>query len=42
VKRGAPSYVIPGSVILSVTAYMNGNMMDLAVPFEERTRILRV
>jgi hypothetical protein len=42
VKRGAPSYVIPGSVILSVTAYMNGNMMDLAVPFEERTRILKV
>lgn len=42
VKRGAPSYVIPGSVILSVTAYMNGNMMDLAVPFEERTRILRL
>ena len=42
VKRGAPSYVIPGSVIFSVTAYMNGNMMDLAVPFEERTRILRL
>lgn len=42
VKKGAPSYVIPGSVIFSVTAYMNGNMMDLAVPFEERTRILRL
>jgi hypothetical protein len=42
VKRGAPSHVIPGSVIVSATAYMNGNVIDLAVPFEERTRILRV
>ena len=42
VKRGAPSYVIPGSVIMSATAYMNGNIIDLAVPFEERTRILRI
>ena len=42
VKRGAPSHVIPGSVITSVTAYMNGNIIDLAVPFEERTRILRL
>ncbi len=42
VKRGAPSHVIPGSVIFSATAYMNGNVIDLAVPFEERTRILRV
>lgn len=42
VKRGAPSYVIPGSVIVSATAFMNGNIIDLAVPFEERTRILRI
>lgn len=40
VKRGTPSYVIPGSVILSVSAYMNGNVMDLAVPLAERMRIL--
>lgn len=41
VKRGSPSYVIPGSVILTVSAYMNGNVMDLAVSLEERMRILR-
>lgn len=40
VKRGTPSYVIPGSVILSVSAYMNGNVMDLAVPLSSRMRIL--
>jgi hypothetical protein len=40
VKRGTPSYVIPGSVIVSVSAYMNGNVMDLAVPLAERMRIL--
>ncbi len=42
VRRGSPSYVIPGSVIVSATAFLNGNLIDLAVPFEERTRILRV
>jgi len=41
VKRGSPSYVIPGSVIISVSAYMNGNVMDLAVPLSNRMRILR-
>lgn len=41
VKRGSPSYVIPGSVIMSITAYMNGNVMDLAVPLSERMQILR-
>ena len=41
VKRGTPSYVIPGSVIISITAYMNGNVMDLAVPLSERMRILK-
>lgn len=40
VKRGTPSYVIPGSVIFSVSAYMNGNVMDLAVPLTARMRIL--
>lgn len=42
VKRGSPSYVIPGSVIMSITAYMNGNVMDLAVPLSDKMRILRV
>lgn len=42
VKRGAPSYVIPGSVIMSITAYMNGNVMDLAVPLSDKMKILRV
>ncbi len=42
VKKGAPSYVIPGSVIMSITAYMNGNVMDLAVPLSSKMRILRV
>jgi len=42
VKRGAPSYVIPGSVIMSITAYMNGNVMDLAVPLSSKMRILSV
>jgi len=40
VKRGSPSHVIPGSVILSVSAYMNGNVMDLAIPLSERMQIL--
>ncbi len=42
VQRGSPSYVIPGSVILSLTAYMNGNVMDLAVPLSDKMKILRV
>lgn len=41
VERGTPANVIPGSVIFSATAFMNGNVIDLAVPFQERTRILR-
>lgn len=40
VKRGTPSYVIPGSVIMSVSAYMNGNVIDLAVPLAARMKIL--
>lgn len=42
VKRGAASHVIPGSVITTLTAYMNGNILDLAVPLAARTRILGV
>lgn len=41
VKRGSPSYVIPGSVIMSITAFMNGNVIDLAVPLSQRMRILK-
>jgi len=39
VKRGTPSYVIPRGIIMSVTAFMNGNVIDLAVPLSERMRI---
>jgi hypothetical protein len=42
VRRGSPSYVIPGSVIMSITTYMNGNVMDLAVPLSDKMKILRV
>ncbi|RBQ23532.1 hypothetical protein ALNOE001_08870 [Candidatus Methanobinarius endosymbioticus] len=41
VERGTHCNVIPGSVIFSATAFMNGNVIDLAVPFEQRSRILR-
>lgn len=41
VKRGTTCNVLPGSVIFSATAFMNGNMIDLAVPFENKTRILK-
>ncbi|MCE5213264.1 MAG: hypothetical protein LLF83_00900 [Methanobacterium sp.] len=41
VKKGTPSYVIPGSVIMSISAYMNGNVMDLAVPLSQKMQILR-
>ena len=41
VKRGTACNVIPGSVIFSATAFMNGNIIDLAVPFENKTRILK-
>lgn len=41
VKRGTNCNVLPGSVIFSATAVMNGNIIDLAVPFENKTRILR-
>ena len=41
VERGTKCNVLPGSVIFSATAFMNGNVIDLAVPFENKTRILR-
>lgn len=40
VKRGTPINVIPGSVIFSVTAVMNGNPIDLAESFSFRSRII--
>ncbi|MEE1129671.1 MAG: hypothetical protein UHW99_06770 [Methanobrevibacter sp.] len=41
VKRGTTCNVLPGSVIFSATALMNGNVIDLSIPFENKTRILR-
>lgn len=41
VKRHTPINVIPGSVIFSVTAIMNGNLIDLAENFSYRSRIMR-
>ena len=41
VKRGTTCNVLPGSVIFSATAFMNGNVIDLSVPFENKTRILK-
>lgn len=41
VERGSVCNVLPGSVIFSATAFMNGNVIDLAVPFQNKTRILK-
>ena len=41
VERGTTCNVLPGSVIFSATAFMNGNVIDLAIPFQNKTRILR-
>jgi hypothetical protein len=41
VERSTPCNVIPGSVIVSATAFMNGNVIDLAIPFQNRMQILR-
>lgn len=41
VERGSSCNVLPGSVIFSATAFMNGNVIDLAVPFQNKTRILK-
>lgn len=40
VRKHTPCNVLPGSVLVSVTAIMNGNMIDLSIPFENKTRIL--
>ena len=40
VKRHTPINVIPGSVIFSATAIMNGNLIDLAEYFSFRSQIL--
>lgn len=39
VRSRTPSYLIPRGVIMSVTAFMNGNVMDLALPLSERMRV---
>ncbi|MDR2967477.1 MAG: hypothetical protein LBU74_05975 [Methanobacteriaceae archaeon] len=41
VERNTSCNVIPGSVIVSATAFMNGNVIDLAIPFQNRMQILR-
>lgn len=41
VERGTACNVIPGSVIFSATAFMNGNVIDLSVPFQNKSRILK-
>ena len=41
VKRGTPANVIPGSVIFTVTALMNGNPIDISEAFTYRTRLLK-
>ena len=41
VERGTPCNVLPGSVLVSATALMNGNVIDLSIPFENKTRILK-
>lgn len=40
VKNGSPTNVIPGSVIFTVCAIMNCNIIDLSIPFSYRMRIL--
>ncbi len=41
VKRHTPINVVPGSVIFSVTAIMNGNPIDLAEAFSYRSRVMK-
>lgn len=41
VKQGTSCNVFPGSVIFSATAFMNGNIIDLSIPFQNKTRILK-
>ncbi len=41
VKKHTPINIIPGSVIFSVSAIMNGNIIDLAEYYDYRSRILK-
>ena len=41
VNYGANCDVMPGSVIFSVSLYLNGNIIDFSVPFENRAKILK-
>jgi len=41
VRRGTVADVIPGSVIFTVTALMNGNVIDLSEHFSYRFRLLK-
>ena len=41
VRRGTSADVIPGSVIFTVTALMNGNVIDLSEHFSYRFRLLK-
>lgn len=41
VNRHTPCNVLPGSVIFSATAFMNGNLIDLSIPFENKSKILK-
>lgn len=40
-SRGSACDVIPGSVIFTVTAIMNQNLIDLSIPFSYRMRCLK-
>ncbi len=41
VNYGAGCDVLPGSVIFSVSLYLNGNIIDFSIPFENRAKILK-
>lgn len=41
VPYGSKCNVLPGSVIFSVSLFLNGNIIDFSTPFENKTRILK-
>lgn len=41
VPYGSKCNVLPGSVIFSVSLFLNGNIIDFNTPFENKTRILK-
>ena len=41
VEKGSKCNVLPGSVIFTVSLFLNGNLIDFSIPFENKTRILR-